>query len=67
MKWMENDLFTNGEKFSILGLELFYPKEKVIGILRFSFYIPLGGVLLSTTFPLRRKKLEKPFKTHFFI
>lgn len=33
MKWMENDLWTNGEKFSILGLELFYPKEKVISIL----------------------------------
>jgi hypothetical protein len=33
MKWMENDLVINGEKFTILGLELFYPKEKVSGIL----------------------------------
>jgi len=33
MKWMENDLWANGEKFTILGLELFYQKEKVISIL----------------------------------
>jgi len=29
--------------------------------------IALGGVLLSTAFLLRRKKLENPLKTHFFI
>lgn len=34
MKWMEDDLRVNGEKFTILGLELFYSKEKVAGILR---------------------------------
>lgn len=33
MKWMENDLVINGEKFTIVGLELFYSKEKVSGIL----------------------------------
>jgi hypothetical protein len=33
MKWMEADLVLNGQKFSILGLELFYPKEKVAGVL----------------------------------
>ena len=33
MKWMEDDLWTNGEKFTILGLELFYPREKVVSIL----------------------------------
>jgi len=33
MKWMENDLIYNGEKISIFGLELFYPKEKIIEIL----------------------------------
>ena len=32
MKWMENDLLFNNEKISIFGLELFYPKEKVVGI-----------------------------------
>ena len=33
MKWMENDLWVNGEKFTVIGLELFYPKEKVADIL----------------------------------
>lgn len=33
MKWMENDLWSGGEKFTIMGLELFYAKEKVINIL----------------------------------
>jgi hypothetical protein len=32
MKWMENDLLFNNEKISILGLELFYPKEKIVEI-----------------------------------
>jgi hypothetical protein len=32
MKWMENDLLLNNEKISILGLELFYPKEKIVEI-----------------------------------
>ncbi len=29
MKWMESDLWANGQKFSILGLELFYDKAKM--------------------------------------
>ncbi|MDP4264079.1 MAG: hypothetical protein Q8941_16245 [Bacteroidota bacterium] len=33
MKWMESDLWVNGEKFSIMGLELFYAKEKLFTIL----------------------------------
>jgi hypothetical protein len=32
MKWMENDLLFNNEQISILGLELFYPKEKIVEI-----------------------------------
>src|SRR4030095_8770032 len=32
MKWIENDLIYNGEKISIFGLELFYPKEKIMEI-----------------------------------
>src|SRR6188474_2715804 len=32
MKWMENDLIYNGEKISIFGLELFYPKDRIIEI-----------------------------------
>jgi hypothetical protein len=32
MKWMESDLVYNNEKISIFGLELFYPKEKIVEI-----------------------------------
>jgi len=33
MKWMENDFIFNGEKFSIIGLEISYSKAKVASIL----------------------------------
>jgi len=33
MKWIENDFWVKDEKFSIMGLELFYSKEKVTTIL----------------------------------
>jgi hypothetical protein len=33
MKWMEGDFLVNGEKFTIMGLELFYSKEKVMAVL----------------------------------
>ncbi len=33
MKWMESDFWVNGERFTIMGLELLYPKEKMAGIL----------------------------------
>ena len=33
MKWMEADLRVNGEKFTIIGLELFYSKQKVAHIM----------------------------------
>ena len=33
MKWMESSFWFQDEKFSIMGLELFYPKEKVAAIL----------------------------------
>ena len=32
MKWMEGDLLVNGEKFTVIGLEVSYPKEKIAGI-----------------------------------
>jgi hypothetical protein len=32
MKWMENDLVFNNEKISIFGLELYYPREKIVEI-----------------------------------
>lgn len=33
MKWMEGDFLQNGHKFTVIGLEISYPKEKVEGIL----------------------------------
>lgn len=33
MKWMEDDFWVNGEKFTIVGLELFYTKEKVASVM----------------------------------
>lgn len=33
MKWMESDLVQNGQTFTIIGLEISYPKEKVVAIL----------------------------------
>ena len=33
LKWMEADLIVNGDKFTILGLELFYDKTKMESIL----------------------------------
>jgi len=32
MKWMESDLVYYNEKISVFGLELFYPKEKIVEI-----------------------------------
>jgi hypothetical protein len=33
MKWMETDLWSGGERYTILGLELFYDKEKLLKVL----------------------------------
>jgi hypothetical protein len=33
MKWMEADFLQNGQPFTIIGLEINYPKEKVAAIL----------------------------------
>ena len=33
MKWMEGDFIQNGQKFTIIGLEISYSKDKVAAIL----------------------------------
>lgn len=33
MKWLEDGFIVNGEKFTMMGLELFYPKERMMSIL----------------------------------
>lgn len=30
MKWMEADFWAGGERFTIIGLEIFYPRERII-------------------------------------
>lgn len=32
MKWMENDLVSNDEKFTVIGLEITYSKEKLLSV-----------------------------------
>lgn len=32
MKWLENDFIANGSRFTIIGLEITYPKEQVAAI-----------------------------------
>lgn len=32
MKWMEGDLIANGKKFTVIGLEISYPKEEIVNI-----------------------------------
>ncbi|MBL7739436.1 MAG: hypothetical protein JNK14_09460 [Chitinophagaceae bacterium] len=60
MKWMESDLYANGEKFSIMGLELFYPKEKVIAVMTglddqvrtvLSYHLHFDFVFMAGVFP----------------
>lgn len=33
MKWLENDFVLNNDRFNIIGLELFYPKDKLQSVL----------------------------------
>jgi hypothetical protein len=33
MKWMESDMYVNDKLFTIMGLELFYPRRQVVDIL----------------------------------
>jgi hypothetical protein len=33
MKWMEGDMYVNGKLFTIMGLELFYPRQQVVDVL----------------------------------
>jgi hypothetical protein len=76
MKWMESDFVFNGEKFTIMGLELFYSKEKIIGIfngldarvqtiLRYHLYFDfafMAGVYpgITSLCMLAREKADSP-------
>lgn len=76
MKWMESDLVVHGEKFTILGLELFYSKEKLAGILSgldehvktiLRYHLSFDFAFMSGVYPaiaslcmMAREKLSKP-------
>jgi hypothetical protein len=76
MKWMEGDFVVNGESFSILGLELFYTKEKVQVILAnldnhvrsiLNYHLVFDFAFMAGIFPaitslcmIGREKLRKP-------
>lgn len=34
MKWMESDLWADNARFTIMGLEIFYPREKVTALMQ---------------------------------
>jgi hypothetical protein len=76
MKWMESDFWVKGEKFTMLGLELFYPTEKVIAILSnlddrvstvLSYHLHFDFAFMAGIFPgisalcmMAREKLFSP-------
>jgi hypothetical protein len=60
MKWMESDLIYKGENISIFGLELFYPKEKIIEIFTgiddkvktiLSYHLSFDFIFMAGCFP----------------
>src|SRR5688572_7280535 len=76
MKWLERSFYANDELFTIMGLELFYPREKVIAILtgmdahvkailRFHLYFDfafMAGVFpgIAAACMMAREKLKQP-------
>jgi len=83
MKWMEDDLWANGEEVTILGLELFYPREKMVTIfsgldthvrtiLRYLLYFDfafMAGVYpgIISLCMMARKKTASPFLKRLLI
>jgi hypothetical protein len=60
MKWIEPDLVYGGEAISIFGLELFYPKERIISIFSgiepgvkaiLSYHLHFDYVFMAGCFP----------------
>ncbi len=60
MKWMESDLVYKNEQISIFGLELFYPKEKIIEIFTgiddkvktiLSYHLSFDFIFMAGCFP----------------
>ncbi len=83
MKWMENDLLFNNEKISIFGLELFYPKEKIVEIFSgisdkvktiLSYHLSFDFIFMAGCYPgiaclcmIASSKVNKNLKRILFI
>lgn len=75
MKWMESDFVTENGKFTIMGLELFYPLEKVETILKsldsrvktiLNYHLHFDFAFMAAVFPgiaalcmIAREKIKK--------
>jgi hypothetical protein len=60
MKWMENDLIYKGSNISVLGLEMYYPKERIIEIFSgiddkvktiLSYHLSFDFIFMAGCFP----------------
>ena len=76
MKWLERSFYANDELFTIMGLELFYPKEKLIAILTgmdahvkaiLRFHLHFDFAFMAGVFPgiaaacmMAKEKLQQP-------
>ena len=77
MKWMEADLLQNGQTFTVIGLEITYPKEKVLSILSgldehvktiLRYHLSFDFVFMAGVYPgiaalcmMARNRSYKPF------
>jgi hypothetical protein len=83
MKWLESEMIQGGEKFTIVGLELFYTKEKLVSILAgldhhtkaiLEYHLVFDFVFMTGIFPLiasicmiAREKTRLPGLKKFFF
>jgi hypothetical protein len=83
MKWMEVDFWTGNSRFTIMGLELFYEKEKVIAILGsldphvkgiLIYHLYFDFVFMAGVFPgtaalciMARQRLQGPLARRFLL
>ena len=60
MKWMENDFWSGGGKFTIIGLELLYDREKMLAVLTamdahvqqiLSFHLSFDFIFMAGAYP----------------
>ena len=62
MQWIANDFWLEDEKFSILGLELFYSKKEIINVLtqaKEPARIALIGALIAIGVIVFRSSIKK--------